>query len=100
MDNIEDILRALAEDTDDSPDEENPDDRGGLFSGIDLASMAKIAGLLSSAGSTSNDERLLLALKPLLREENRSKVDTAVRMLKLISLLPLLKESGLFGKEG
>ncbi len=100
MDNIEDILRALAEDDDDSPGQEDSEDSGGLFSGIDLGSVAKLAGLLSSAGSTSNDERLLLALKPLLREENRSKVDTALRMLKLISLLPLLKESGLFGKEG
>ena len=41
---------------------------------------------------------LLLALKPLLREENRAKVDTAVKLLKLASLLPLLKDTGLFGK--
>lgn len=100
MDNIEDILRALAEDDDSSPPEgssDNNEEDGGLFSGIDLGSMAKIAGLLNAAGNTSNDEKLLLALKPLLREENRGKVDTAVRLLKLISLLPLLKDSGLFG---
>lgn len=99
MDNIEDILRALTED-DDSPAAEKSEDEsgdGGLLSGIDLGSMAKIAGLLSAAGSTTDDERLLLALKPLLREENRSKVDTAVKLLKLVALLPLLKESGLFG---
>ena len=103
MDNIEDILRALAEDNDSSPPEgssDNNEDDGGLFSGIDLGSMAKIAGLLSAAGNTSNDEKLLLALKPLLREENRGKVDTAVRRLKLISLHPLLKDSGLFGQGG
>ncbi|MBP1579673.1 MAG: hypothetical protein J6B57_06235 [Oscillospiraceae bacterium] len=101
MDNIEDILRALAEDdpqetdTRDGGAQEGSD--GGLFSGLDIGSMAKIAGLLSAAGSTSDDERLLMALKPLLREENRGKVDTAMRLLKLISLLPLLRESGLFG---
>lgn len=102
MDNIEDILRALAEDDDSSPPEGSSDnnDSGGLFSGIDIGSMAKIAGLLGAAGKTSNDEKLLLALKPLLREENRGKVDTAVRLLKLISLLPLLKDSGLFGQGG
>ena len=104
MDNIEDILRALAEDapedggSESAQPQENPGE--GLFSGLDLGSMAKIAGLLSAAGNTSNDERLLLALKPLLREENRGKVDTALRLLKLISLLPLLKESGLFGNRG
>lgn len=104
MDNIEDILRALAEDDDDSSAAgepgENAEESGGLFSGMDLGTMAKIAGLLGAAGSTSNDEKLLLALKPLLREENRGKVDTAVRLLKLISLLPLLKDSGLFGQGG
>lgn len=102
MDNIEDILRALAEDDDSSTPDESSDnnDSGGLFSGIDIGSMAKIAGLLGAAGKTSNDEKLLLALKPLLREENRGKVDTAVRLLKLISLLPLLKDSGLFGQGG
>ena len=103
MDNIEEILRALAGDApeDDSPaEEQSAEDSGGLFAGLDLASFAKIAGLLSAAGSTSADERLLLALKPLLREENRGKVDTAMRLLKLISLLPLLKESGLFGNLG
>ena len=100
MDNIEDILRALAEDApEDSGSKDEVSQDGGLFSGLDLGSMA-IAGLLSAAGNTSDDEKLLMALKPLLREENRGKVDTAMRLLKLIELLPLLKESGIFGKLG
>lgn len=104
MENIEDILRALAED---SPQEDNDSAQGnsgaedssgeGLFSGLDIGTMAKAASLLGAAGSTSDNEKLLLALKPLLREENRAKVDTALKLLKLISLLPLLKDSGLFG---
>lgn len=101
MDNIEDILRALTEDEPEEDSSSAPDeDAGGLFSGLDLGSIAKIAGLLGAAGKTGNDERLLLALKPLLREENQKKVDTALRLLKLISLLPILKESGLFGGKG
>ena len=97
MDNIEDILRALAEDApEDSGSKDEVSQDGGLFSGLDLGSMAKIAGLLSAAGNTSDDEKLLMAL----REENRGKVDTAMRLLKLIELLPLLKESGIFGKLG
>lgn len=104
MDNIEDILRALAEDApEDSSSESGASQENsgeGIFSGLDIGSMAKIAGLLSAAGNTSDDERLLMALKPLLREENRGKVDTALRLLKLIALLPLLKESGLFGNLG
>ena len=69
----------------------------GLFSGLDIGTMAKAASLLGAAGSTSDNEKLLLALKPLLREENRAKIDTVLKLLKLISLLPLLKDSGLFG---
>lgn len=110
MDNIEDILRALAEDPpNDAPagghnesssggdDQNSSDGEGGLFSGLDFDTIAKAAALMGAMGAPSNDEKLLLALKPLLREENRSKVDTAVKLLKLMSLLPLLRESGLFG---
>lgn len=105
MDNIEDILRALAgdEETDGENSGEPASDEksgDGLFSGFDLGSMMKLAGILGAAGGSSDDEKLLIALKPLLREENRGKVDTAVKLLKLISLLPLLKESGLFGQGG
>ena len=47
---------------------------------------------------SSDNERFLLALKPLLREENRPKIDSALRLMKLFSLLPVLRESGLFDK--
>lgn len=107
MDNIEDILRALAEDTpqeqvekpEGSSGENSSDDTGGgLFSGLDFDTIAKAAALMGAMGTPSDDEKLLLALRPLLREENRAKVDTAVKLLKLVSLLPLLRDSGLFGK--
>ena len=106
MDNIEDILRALAEDTPQesgdtdsgSPGESGSDEQGGLFSGLDFNTIAKAAALMGAMGTPSDDEKLLLALRPLLREENRAKVDTAVKLLKLVSLLPLLRDSGLFGK--
>lgn len=43
-----------------------------------------------------NRTRLLLALKPILSEERAKRVDGAVKLLKLIQLLPLLKETDLF----
>lgn len=105
MDNIEDILRALAEDTpqengvtEDSGQDSGEDGSEGLFAGLDFETIAKAASLMGAMGTQSDDEKFLLALKPLLREENRAKVDTAVKLLKLISLLPLLRDSGLFGK--
>ncbi len=50
--------------------------------------------LKSSKGDASTE--LLTALKPHLSEPRREKVDTAIKILKLIELFPLIKESGLF----
>lgn len=116
MDNIEDILRALAEDDDgdsqadtehsggseeqgkEQRKEQGMEQGGGLFSGLDPEMLLKMLSLFETFNQPNDNERFLLALKPLLREENRSKVDSAIRLLKLFSLLPVLKESGLFDK--
>jgi len=39
-----------------------------------------------------------LALNPHLSEESQRRVDTAVKILRVIDLLPALKESGLLEK--
>lgn len=101
MNDIEDILRTLAADDDDTPsDEENNSggNDGGIFGNLDPNMLLKLMELLESMKKTDDNERLLLALKPLLREENRAKIDSAVKFMKLFSLLPVLKESGLLGK--
>ncbi len=65
-----------------------------LFEGLDIG---KIATVLTKYKSASGDPRtaLLLALKPNLSAERQAKVDTAIKLLKMIELLPLLKDSGL-----
>lgn len=104
MDNIEDILRALTEDDESDSQADNgqsgssEEQGGGLFSGLDPEMLLKMLSLFETFNQPSDNERFLLALKPLLREENRSKVDSAIRLLKLFSLLPVLKESGIFDK--
>jgi len=72
----------------------------GILSGEglpDISEMQKIMGLLSRLKSSEDDSRtqLLLALKPHLSEERRQKVDSAVKILRMLELLPLIKESGL-----
>ncbi len=100
MDNIEDILCALTEDDDNKAENERQDssEEQGLFSGLDPEMLLKMLSLFEMFNQPNDNERFLLALKPLLREENRSKVDSALRLMKLFSLLPVLKESGLFDK--
>lgn len=66
-------------------------------SGIDPLQMANIMGIISQLKSRGNDDRsqLLLALKPHLSAPRREKVDTALKLLKIIDILPVLKDSGL-----
>ncbi len=101
MDNIEDILRALVGDSDTEDSEKGgPDDseKGGLFDGLDIEQLMKIMSVLGSMNEHDDNERFLLALKPLLREENRPKIDSALKLLKISALLPLLRDSGILGK--
>lgn len=99
MDNIEELLRALADDEDGEGESENDcRQENGLFSGLDPEMLLKMLALFETLNQPDDNERFLLALKPLLREENRAKIDSAIRLMKLFSLLPLIKDSGLFGK--
>ena len=99
MDNIEELLRALAEeDSSDEEQEQESSGGGGIFGDLDPSILLTAMSLFESMNRQDDSERLLLALKPLLREENRAKIDTAVRFMKLFSLLPLLKDSGMLGK--
>ena len=70
--------------------------------GFDLSSIMALAGAFSSLSGDDEQVRFLRALKPLLSEDRKGRVDEAVRLLKLVSLLPALQESGLrtnlFGK--
>ena len=65
---------------------------------FDPAQIGKIISIMSRLKSTSDDnrEKLLLALKPHLSAPRREKIDTAIKIIKLIDMLPLLRESGVF----
>jgi hypothetical protein len=62
----------------------------------DIGKIAKMLSLIK--GPAGNDDRvkLLLALKPNLSKERQLKVDSAIKILKLIELAPLLKDAGIF----
>lgn len=101
MDNIEDILRALTEDDDSDSANSAPDsgsEDGGLFSGLDPEMLIKLLSVFESLNQPNDSERFLMALKPLLREENRPKIDSALRIMKLFSVLPLLRDGGFLNK--
>ncbi len=64
--------------------------------GIDLNMLLKLKGLLNSADN-SNETQLLDALKPYLSEGRVKKVEEAKKIMKLLDLLPLISQLGIFG---
>lgn len=85
MARIESLAQSLLSDNGSQP-ETAPDALDGM----------KIAKILSTLKNNGNDNRsqLLLALRPHLSIERQERVDKAIKLLRLVSLLPLLKESG------
>ncbi|MGN1481974.1 hypothetical protein [Porcipelethomonas sp.] len=61
---------------------------------FDFTKILKVQEIMSKASNDKSAE-LLLALKPLLREERRARVDKAVKILKLFAVWTVLKDSGL-----
>ncbi len=78
--------------------EEKTDDS--VFGIPDSAELMNIMSIVSKLNAKNDDARtnLLAALKPHLSEPKREKVDTAIKILRLLELLPVLKESGVLGK--
>ena len=61
----------------------------------DLSILSSLAPIFQAFNS--NDERVdfINALKPLLSQERQQKADEAMKLVKLMSVLPLLKERGI-----
>ena len=65
--------------------------------GFDIAKLMKIQSIMQSASKPDKNIQLLLALRPLLKEENQAKIDRLIKIFKLFAVYPALKESGLLG---
>ncbi len=64
---------------------------------IDPQALMQISGLMQRMNRDDDNTRLLKALRPHIH--NQKKLDEAIRILQLLSLLPVLKECGIFGGE-
>ncbi len=64
---------------------------------LENVDLTKIMGVIGALNSKRADSRsaLLIALKPHLSERRQKKVDSAIKILRLIDVLPLITESGL-----
>ncbi|WP_295153554.1 hypothetical protein [uncultured Ruminococcus sp.] len=66
---------------------------------VDPTALLKLGQVLQSASREDDNIRLLTALRPLLKEESRIKLDRVIKIYRLVNLYPALKESGLGGGE-
>ena len=65
--------------------------------GLDMAKLLKLQAIMQQANKQDKNVDLLLALRPLLKEENQAKIDRLIKIFRLFAVYPALKESGLLG---
>ncbi len=61
----------------------------------DMQQFSNLIPLLSALNTHDEREDFITALKPLLSEERRKKADEAVKLIKLMSIIPILREKGI-----
>ena len=92
MDKLRDIASTLmgqqsAANTNNTPQSSS------MLSPGDMKVMMKLMQALRS-DATDERSRLLMSLRPYLSEKRQARVDSAVKILRLVQLIPLLSESG------
>ena len=66
-----------------------------LGNGDMISLLTRLGPVLGQLQQEDDTTRLLHALRPLLSAEKQKKVDEAVRILQLLRLLPVIKETGI-----
>lgn len=61
-----------------------------------MSALGKLAPLMSAARPDDETTALLNALRPFLSAEKLERLNSAQRLISLIRVIPLLKDSGLF----
>lgn len=73
-------------------EEENSVNSGNM---PDMEMMLKISSLAGAMNSSDKNTELLMALRPHLSSNGQQRLDRAVKILKLISVYEMAKESGI-----
>lgn len=60
-----------------------------------VAAISRIAPMLKKVNEEDDSTRFLRALRPLLGEARKSKLDESIKMMQMMRMLPLLKSSGM-----
>ncbi len=66
-----------------------------LGSNDTLSMISRLAPLMSSINKEDDTTRLLFALRPFLSQERQKKLDEASKLIRMMKLLPLVKDFGI-----
>ena len=96
MENITKLASEFFTGSQQSTKEEKKDNQSPPPFNIDMDMIMKLASVMNKLNSQPEDPRcrLLRDLKPMLSPPRRKKVDSAIQMLQMMSLMPLIKELG------
>ena len=78
--------------------DENSESNDNNTSPPQIENIGAIMSIVSKLNSNNDNDRtrLLNALKPYLSEKKQAKAENAIKLLKIIELWPLIKDSGMF----
>lgn len=92
------IFNALLPDDDSDNNKPSENASQNTNNPIDISTILKLGQMMNGLKTLEEDDRsrLLTAIKPFLSEEKKSSVDSAIKLLKISSLLKLARELDLF----
>lgn len=74
---------------------ENVDEQESSGTGFDFGSLLKFTEIMGAMNQKDKNSELLLALKPHLKEERQERVDKAIKMMKLLAIWNVIRDTGL-----
>ncbi len=99
MQQIAELAKMLQAETGDAPSDASPSPAPDLPENsslpMDPTMLLKMGEMLQTAQTPDKNTALLRALRPHLREERQQKVDRAIRLLQLLTVWSMLKDSGM-----
>lgn len=84
---------------DSAPFSPSPQNNGSFLGDVSPDEIAGVMKIMGALKNNASDQRvgLLVSLRPHLSEKRQKRVDDAIKILRLVSLLPLLKDMNIFG---
>lgn len=61
----------------------------------DMSKLMQMTSLISKSGSQDSSIALLNALRPLLKDETQLKLDRVIKIFRIMSAYPMIRDSGL-----